>query len=657
MSRDGLAMSASTLILRSIASLMPMPNTSAESGRLARLILASLIFVVGLQSMRFLFASLTWYLRDTLGIGVINLVPIALAPFVLAGLLPALSRWAGMRRTLWAGVAVLVLSRLLLQISSAPSLDFWASSIGTFAFVGLLPLVLGLGRSALVGGLLLGLAIDSAIKGLGLSLDVAYQPGWQPILAVVAISAGMVWALVNTPMVSVTGLSWRRGAILLSIGPFLFVEALVLQSQGWTSAVTGVSGPATQLRIALLNVAALYLAYRWQGKKWLFLFAVSMVGLSVVIAEGNAAIFNLVALMAVPLAGVAWAGLVPESDSDTPGSSGFYLVAGMTVFLILGLAYYLPLDMNLGFSQAMVRYVVGILVLISGVVGLANFPVDRAVDRHDWFFAAAAVLLSVTGFGIAATTEVVVAPGANSQVRFMTYNVHSAFNTDGVLDVESIARVVEDSEAEVIAFQEMPRGRLISANTDLMTLLKVRLGFEHVAYFGTTDPVWGNAVFSRFPITGFGTDYLPKVGTPMQRGYLGATISLGDREVLVISTHLQHVNDSSVHDDDPEADLLPVHSQQIDVILDSWGGQMPAVLMGDFNARPEWAQIARIEGAGWIDSWNEAGSGEGLTSGAADPMYRIDYIFHTTDMLALDAGVIQSTASDHFSVVADLTFG
>jgi endonuclease/exonuclease/phosphatase family metal-dependent hydrolase len=141
----------------------------------------------------------------------------------------------------------------------------------------------------------------------------------------------------------------------------------------------------------------------------------------------------------------------------------------------------------------------------------------------------------------------------------------------------------------------------------------------------------------------------------MQRGYLGATISLGDGEVLVISTHLQHVNDSDVHDEDPEGDLLPVHTEQIGVILDNWGGEMPAILLGDFNARPDWAQIGQIEDAGWIDSWDETGTGDGFTSGAADPMYRIDYIFHTADLNAVDAGVIQSTASDHFPVVADLT--
>jgi endonuclease/exonuclease/phosphatase family metal-dependent hydrolase len=78
--------------------------------------------------------------------------------------------------------------------------------------------------------------------------------------------------------------------------------------------------------------------------------------------------------------------------------------------------------------------------------------------------------------------------------------------------------------------------------------------------------------------------------------------------------------------------------------------------MGDFNARPEWEQIGMITSAGWVDTWAEAGSGDGFTSNAADPQYRIDYIFHTSDIRATDVGVFQSTASDHFAVVADLSF-
>ncbi len=200
----------------------------------------------------------------------------------------------------------------------------------------------------------------------------------------------------------------------------------------------------------------------------------------------------------------------------------------------------------------------------------------------------------------------------------------------------------------------MPRGRLISGLSDQLVLLQQRLGFEHAAFFGTTDPTWGNAVLSRYPIVDIEKVDLPKVGTPMQRGYLGATLRIGDGNVLFISTHLQHMNDPEVHDDDPEADLYPVHHEQISEILDVWDGQDPAILVGDFNSRPNWRQTQELLDAGWIDSWAEAGDGDGFTSNSANPKHRIDYIFHTPDLTTVDVGVILSQASDHFPVAADL---
>jgi endonuclease/exonuclease/phosphatase family metal-dependent hydrolase len=76
--------------------------------------------------------------------------------------------------------------------------------------------------------------------------------------------------------------------------------------------------------------------------------------------------------------------------------------------------------------------------------------------------------------------------------------------------------------------------------------------------------------------------------------------------------------------------------------------------MGDFNARPDWDQIGLLTRSGWVDSWVEAGMGDGYTSSSGNPQFRIDYVFHTSDMVAIDAGVFQSTASDHLPVIVDI---
>ncbi|MDH3190779.1 MAG: endonuclease/exonuclease/phosphatase family protein, partial [Acidimicrobiia bacterium] len=400
----------------------------------------------------------------------------------------------------------------------------------------------------------------------------------------------------------------------------------------------------------------LVLASRFRGGRLAFLTSLAIVAAAAIAAEAAGAGFGVLLALAIPLSGIVLAGMIPEPETEALGASGVLLVLASVVFLVFGLAYYLPLDLSLGFDQSSVRLASAAFLVVFGLIGLRRMPLQPILGGSDWMFGAAAAVLPAAALVIAIGADTAPAPDPDAPIRFMSYNVHSAFNVEGNLDVEGIARVIEDSRADVVGLQEVPRGRLLSGTTDLLTLLEQRLGFEHIAFFGTTDPVWGNAILSRYPIVEIGTDYLPLVGTPMRRGFLGATIDIGGEEVLVISTHLQHVNDSDVHDEDPEGDLYPVHREQIATILANWGGVSPAVLMGDFNARPEWAQIGLILESGWVDSWAEAGTGDGFTSNAADPRFRIDYVFHTQDLAAVDAGVIQSTASDHFPVVVDLTF-
>lgn len=625
-----------------------------QPSRTLRTLFGAFVFVLGFQSIRFMFGSLTWYLRDTVGIGVVDLIPLALAPFVLAAALPVLSRWLTVRGGLWVGTWLLVLSRIYGQIADSPAIDFWMSAAGTLALVGLVPLMLSMGRSTLVGGLLLGLAIDSAIRGMGLSLDLAYQSGMSAFVGVLAISTAALYTLWACPPIDRKGVGFRDGLPLLGIAPFLFVELLIFQNQGWTSEVAGIGAPQAQLRIALLNVVALIAVAFLERNRGILILSVAVVVAAVIAAEGGELLFNVLSLLAVPAAGLVWASMVPDPEDHRVAGSATYLVGGMTLFVILGLAYYVPMDLDLGFGQSQVRIAAALGLAVFGMLGAVSLPAHRpGVAQRAWAFAALASILPLLGFVVAARSAESVDPGVGP-VRFMTYNIHSSYDPTGRFDIEAIASVIEDSGADVVGLQEIPRGRLISGVSDQLALLQERLGFEHSAFFGTTDPTWGNAVLSRYPITSVQKEYLPLVGTPLRRGYLGVDLRIGDRNLLFISTHLQHVNDKDLHDQDPEADLYPVHHEQIATILRQWDDEQPAVMVGDFNARPGWRQVEEILAAGWIDSWAEAGVGDGFTANAVDPKHRIDYIFHTPDLSVTDVGVLLSQASDHFPVVADI---
>lgn len=511
-----------------------------------------------------------------------------------------------------------------------------------------------MGRSAVVGGLVLGIALDSAIKGMGLSLDLAFQPGVGPAVAVVALGVGALYLLWAAPPIEREGATWGAGFFLIGIGPLLFVEMLVLQNQGWVSEVADIGAAQTQLRIALLNVVALLVIGWWERNRAALAVAIAVVVAITVLAEDGAVVFNLLHLAAVPAAALVWSGMVPDPDSRSLSASITYLSGGMVLFTAFGLAYYIPMDLLLGFTQAFVRLGVALVLLLLSAGTLAARVRARAgATREAWLFAAIASVLALLGLFAGTRQGRPVEEGA-SFIRFMTYNIHSSYDVEGRFDITAIAEIIDGSGASVVGLQEVPRGRLLSGVTDQLTLLAHRLGFEHTAFFGTTDVSWGNAILSRFPITSVDRAYLPQVGTPLRRGYLGATLDVGGREILFISVHLQHVNEPGIADEDLEADLYPVHTEQIETILSEWGGAQPAVLVGDFNARPGWRQIEELLSAGWVDAWVEAGEGEGLTSSAIEPQYRIDYIFHTPDLIAVDAGVIRSRASDHFAVAADI---
>jgi endonuclease/exonuclease/phosphatase family metal-dependent hydrolase len=52
--------------------------------------------------------------------------------------------------------------------------------------------------------------------------------------------------------------------------------------------------------------------------------------------------------------------------------------------------------------------------------------------------------------------------------------------------------------------------------------------------------------------------------------------------------------------------------------------------------------------AGLVDAWTEAGHSEEFAWMAR----RIDWIFHTPDLIAREVSVVESRASDHLAVVA-----
>jgi endonuclease/exonuclease/phosphatase family metal-dependent hydrolase len=229
--------------------------------------------------------------------------------------------------------------------------------------------------------------------------------------------------------------------------------------------------------------------------------------------------------------------------------------------------------------------------------------------------------------------------GEGFPVTVMTYNLNNGFNSNGKLNIDEMAEVIEDSRPDIVAIQEVSRGSLVDGRVDMLAWLSYRLHMPYV--FGpTADHFWGNAILSRYPIVAYSRENLPPPDLLIQRGFILALIDLGNfQQIKVITTQF-----------DPLKGDTDIRQLQAQTIIDFRGELDSAVILGDFGAQPQDPEIfmlyqARLEDAAL--RWNDTN-----TFPADNPQERIDYIWTSPDLRAIDGGVPSSIASDHLPVVA-----
>jgi endonuclease/exonuclease/phosphatase family metal-dependent hydrolase len=208
----------------------------------------------------------------------------------------------------------------------------------------------------------------------------------------------------------------------------------------------------------------------------------------------------------------------------------------------------------------------------------------------------------------------------------------------------------------------------------------------HLAY-APASPFWragregergelGNAVASRFPIASRESIALPDAGDGETRGALSVTVDAPPGPVSFTCTHLNWKFHHGW-----------VREQQVVALCDFVLRRrpkdgFPPILVGDFNAEPDSAEIRYVSGLQsigafsvcFLDAWRVAGaSGPGVTwsnanryaSAEREPDRRIDYVFAglpRRDGLGqiLGCRVVCDEAeggvwpSDHFGVFAEL---
>lgn len=224
-----------------------------------------------------------------------------------------------------------------------------------------------------------------------------------------------------------------------------------------------------------------------------------------------------------------------------------------------------------------------------------------------------------------------------------------------------VRRELAALQPDVVGLQEVVRRDGVCQAAEIAD----GLGYE-IAYAGACEQdgrMLGNALLSRLPILEQQTVPLPVVDVE-PRALLCTVLATPYGRLPVFVTHL-----------DWELDRSAARVEQVRFIaqaMEGYGGaDLSAVLLGDFNAEPDSAEIRLLCDAGLTDAWAVAGDGSaGLTfdvandyaRAAREPSRRLDYVFTGGECagarLAFTAPTVLDGAtvwpSDHYGVAADL---
>jgi endonuclease/exonuclease/phosphatase family metal-dependent hydrolase len=238
---------------------------------------------------------------------------------------------------------------------------------------------------------------------------------------------------------------------------------------------------------------------------------------------------------------------------------------------------------------------------------------------------------------------------ATQTLRVMTYNIHVGVGMDKKLDLPRIAGVINAQHPDLVGLQEVDRGvartQRIDEIAEIAKLTRMDYAFAfNLRYQGGQ---YGVAILSRFPIMATDHRLYQNTREAERRGFICAEVSVRGRLVNFVTTHLDYQYEDG---------RLFEAQQLLSALKDL---KSPLIVVGDFNdiAAGQAYQLMRYQ---FGDAWTEnRADDEGFSYPADKPARRIDYIlFRSTDRVRTKrAWIVETLASDHVPVVADLEIG
>lgn len=500
-------------------------------------------------------------------------------------------------------------------------------------------------------GILFGFLLDAFLHGAFVTVDLSWQTGVVELGSLLLLVLGQ-WVMVGLW----TGQAISRESIppispnfAISFGPILFLQLIIFLNLARLTTLTEWIQPIAYFWLLLCHIAGLVVAAKQWVRSHFGVLVCGLILLASVAAVSRPGAFpvavgwlvgqcSLAALLTF-LAGRRVNGnLVFEPPIAVHNKTTYLYAVSMAMLLLLVLFRYGRYGLAISFPAG-AWTVVATLIILGMLLRVGKF---ESVPRTPYSALIALPVLILPLIQWANWESPTTIAGNGLPIRVMTYNIHNGFDTDGQLALEELAQLIEDSEADVIALQEVSRGWVVNGSVDTLTWLSRRLDMPYV-FDPMIDPLLGMAILSRYPVLEMETIDLPPANLAINRGAMRVTVDIGNDETVdIITTHFHHL-------------LLggPVREIQSRAILDLWGGADQTIILGDFNTPPNTPPIEVLRQGGLTDAYERVGAPpEGHTFYLNRVPVRIDYIWLSRDLDVYDLDVVHVNASDHYAVSA-----
>ncbi|NNE95002.1 MAG: endonuclease [Acidimicrobiales bacterium] len=634
---------------------MGEPSSVDAAARLAPLSVVTVLTAVTLELLR----STGPLLDAPLNVGLTTAIGAALLTFAGAGLwalgLVAVARRADAATAMFAGTIALVAARLLVQGLTGMA-RVWVGLTTASLSIAVLTIAVAIvagreeGGRTVAGALAAGAGLNMGMQ-LALGTWDAYWRhdwlGWAITVVVLLCLVGAAQLARREPTTPPT-YEVRR---LWVLGPAFALLWMAIANSGFAASQSGTrlafAGPIAGLGLLFAGWAASTIG-RWPAPAFAIAPAVAIAG--VFWTSGPVVLVFLVGAQLATFAVIAEA-----LDRGTAGRSVFTPRIGAAATLV-GLGAILPLllfqldyRIPLGFPNELV--IVATAVFIGAAVGLRRpdagpresgpLPL-RPIGRPASVLMVATGLVALLGIALTIGRDIrkpVSDTAADDALTLVSWNLHYGVDPDAGVDLEEIARSIEEHNPAVVTLQEVSRGWVLGGGADMATWLAQRLEMD-VVYAPAADRQMGNAVLTNLPVTNTIAIELPYGQGPQERSAISVDIARPGGFLRVVSVHLQNPRD-----------FTETRLDQIERLLQTHSNSPVIIIAGDFNAQPGWPEIDAMTGPGLISAQDVSGDPTALTDPSTNPEKRIDWVFGRGVTFLNTEVLADALSSDHLPLV------